>query len=195
MREGLDEVPIVATATRTLMTATEFEAVAERLGPCELVRGEVVRLSPATLAQGLVTTNVAGLLWEWARRTRLGRVYAGETGLVVEIDPDTVRGADVVYYSYARLPKGEQPRGFGRTPPNLIVEVVGIGHGWRETLEKVGEYLGMGVDRVWVVDSGAQSVHIFRPDAEPMVLGTSDVLADDAVLPGFSCRVNDVFAD
>jgi len=29
------------------MTAAEFEKVAENLGPCELVRGEVVTLSPA----------------------------------------------------------------------------------------------------------------------------------------------------
>jgi Uma2 family endonuclease len=181
--------------TKTLMTADEFEAVAARLGPCELVRGEVITLSPAGYPHSRITFNVALALGEWERRTHLGRMLTAEMGLVVEKDPDTVRGADAAYYSYERLPKGAEPPGFSAVPPNLVVEIIGKGQGWRQMVEKTGEYFRMGVDRVWVIDPKTRRVHIFRPDAEPMILGTEDALTDEGILPGFSCRVTELFTD
>jgi Uma2 family endonuclease len=77
--------------TKTLVTAEEFEALAGQAGPCDLVRGEVIALSPGGFSHSLVIMNTAGLLWEWARRTGLGRTVTGETGLVVERQPDSVR--------------------------------------------------------------------------------------------------------
>jgi len=179
---------------KTRMTLAEFEEVAESLGPCELVRGEVVFLSPAGVPHSLITTNVAMLLETWARRTRRGRTLTGEPGLVTEEKPGTVRGADVAYFSYRRLPRRRQPQGFARVPAELVVEVVGKGRGWREVMEKAGEYLRMGVDRVWIVDPKTRRLHIFRPDGEPQVLAERDVVADPAILPGFRCRVRDFFA-
>jgi Uma2 family endonuclease len=180
---------------QTLMTADQFEAVAQQLGPCELVHGEVITLSPGGHIHGVATMNIGAALWNWARRTGLGRVLTGEPGLIVARTPDTVRGADVAYFSYERLPKGAEPRGFHVTPPNLVIEVVGKGQGWRDMIDKVGEYLRMGVDRVWVVDPDSRSVHVFRPDAEPLVMAENDTLSDEGILPGFSCRTADVFAE
>jgi len=74
------------------LSVEKFERVCDALGPCELVRGEVVELSPGGLPHSAVSANAAGLLWTWARRTRRGRVFANEAGLVTEASPDTVRG-------------------------------------------------------------------------------------------------------
>ncbi|MBI4578342.1 MAG: Uma2 family endonuclease [Planctomycetes bacterium] len=182
-------------STRTLTTAIEFERIAAGLGPCELVRGEVITLSPGGLSHSRVTARIAGLLWEWERRTRLGRTLTGEVGFAVETQPDTVRGADVAYYAYERLPKQTRLDGFSAVPPNLVVEIVGKGQGWREMVEKVGEYLRMGVDRVWVIDPKSCRVHVYSRDAEPSVLARGDTLTDETVLPGFSCQVDEFFAD
>lgn len=180
---------------QTLMTAVEFEKIAGRLGPCELVRGEVINLSPAGFSHSQITVNIVSALSEWRKQTASGRILAGEMGIVVEQGPDTVRGADVVYYSYKRLPKNSAPQGFSAVAPDLIVEVVGKGQGWREMVQKVGEYLRMGVDRVWIVDPKTQRVHIYRSDAEPVVLNPDDSVADEVVLPGFTCKVAEFFAD
>lgn len=176
-------------------TATEFEAQCPRLGPCELVRGEVLPLSPGGYSHSYVTINVAGLLWEWARRTGSGRVLGGEAGLIVETDPDTVRGADVAYISYQRVPRGRIPDGFGTVPPELVVEIVGKGQSWRDMVEKAGEYMKMGVDRVWVIDPRTREMHVFKPDGGPAALDEDQDVTDDQVLPGFSCRVADFFAE
>lgn len=181
--------------TKTLMTADEFEKVAARLGPCELVRGEVVTLSPGGFSHSQLVINVGALLQNWCRQAALGRVVGGEMGIIVGQDPDTVRGADVAYFSYDRIPRQHKPEGFTAIAPNLVVEIIGKGQGWRTMVEKAGEYLGMGVDRVWVIDPRTQRVHIFQSDAEPLALSLGDELSDAAVLPGFSCKVDEFFAD
>ncbi len=181
--------------TRTLISAVEFEASCGQYGPCELVRGEVLTLSPGGYGHSRFTFRIAYLLGRWVDESQLGRVLTNEAGLITETDPDTVRGADVAYFSFGRLPRGAEPQGFIAVPPNLVVEVVGKGQGWREMVEKAGEYLRMGVDRVWVVDPESRRVHVFRADAEPVILSEADRLADAGVLPGFGCSVSELFQD
>ncbi|MEE9295102.1 MAG: Uma2 family endonuclease [Phycisphaerae bacterium] len=181
--------------TRTLITSQEFETICNQLGPCELVRGEVVALSPGGFKHGRITVQVTMVIGRWAQQTRLGRVIAGDASVIVESDPDTVRGADVAYISYQRLPREAEPSGFCATPPELVVEVMGKGQGWREIVQKAGEYLRMGVDRVWVIDPQSQSIHILRPDAGPTALSKGQTLTDESILPGFSCLIDEFFAD
>lgn len=176
-------------------TAEKFEELAVQLGPCELVRGEVVHLSPAGFNHSRPVSKLVGLLERWSSDTHLGRTLSGEAGLITERDPDTVRGADVAYFSYVRLPKGATPPGFLETPPELIAEFVGKGHGWRELVEKAGEYLRMGVDCVWVFDPKKHTAHVFKPDAEPAALSADDTLTEASILPGFSCTVRQIFED
>jgi len=181
--------------TKTLMTAEELLAQSEQFGPCELVRGEIVPMTPAGPEHSGVAFNTGFLLSSWARHTRWGRVWGGETGLVTEHDPDTVRGADVVCISYTRCPKGQRPESFLAIPPELVVEVVGKRQSWRHVVHKVGEYLGFGVERIWVIDPKNQTVHVYRPDEEPKVFTAEDTLTDKQVLPEFSCKVAEFFED
>lgn len=182
-------------STQVLMTAEAFEAVCAGLGPCELVRGEVRDLSPGGVRHSEITGRVFLQLAQWARATGNGRALTGEAGVKVESDPDTVRGADVAYISFDRLPRAQTPTGFCTVAPELVVEVIGKGQGWREMVEKAGEYLQMGVDRVWVIDPDTRRVHILRSDHEPVALGEDETVVDEAILPGFTCRVAEFFRD
>ena len=108
-------------------------------------------------------------LEHWARQSRRGRVLINDAGLITEREPDTVRGVDVAYFSYQRLPMSQMPSGFTDVPPPVAVEVVGKGPGWKKMVEKAGEYRRMGVDRVWIVDPKKKRVCIFRPDDGPEI--------------------------
>lgn len=186
----------MADTTTTRLTAAEFEEQFAGEGCIELVRGEVVELSPGGMGHhSRPSANITYLLETWARRTKLGRVVTNEAGIITEQDPDTVRGADVAYFSYERLPKGQMPEGFSTIAPNLAVEVLGRGQGWGRVMAKVGEYLAMGVDRVWVADLGDRSLYVFRGDAQPERLEEADTVRDELLLPGFSCRVSEIFED
>jgi Uma2 family endonuclease len=184
----------VVPSAPSRLTARQFERLAPHLGPCELERGEVIPLSPGSLGHSGISANVAILLGMWARRTAHGRVYTNEAGVVTESDPDTVRGVDVAYFSFKRLPRGRQPSGFARVPPNLAVEIIGKGQGWKKMVEKAGEYLRMGVDRVWIIDPKKRSVCVLRPDSEPVILTGGQTVADPRILPGFRCKIREFFA-
>jgi len=175
--------------------AEEFEGVCHAFGPCELVRGRPVRLSPVEWSQAAICTEVGCTLESWAQATGRGRVLLGGVGVVVERDPDTVRAIDAAYCSYERIPRGSGPEGFLTTAPDLAVEIVDTVQGWADMLGKSGEYLRMSVDRVWVIDPRTRRVHVFRADAEPAVYSEQDALTDETILPGFSCKVADFFKD
>jgi len=179
---------------KTRISAAEFGRTAARRGPCELIRGEVVALSPGSFSHSAISANVAILLGTWARKKRSGRVLTNEAGIVTERKPDTVRGADVAYFSFKRLPRSETPAGFAITAPELVVEIVGKGQGWRQMVEKAAEYLRMGVGCVWVLDPKTKRLHVFRPDDEPQILEAAATASDAKLLPGFRCRVRDFFA-
>src|SRR5260370_42694385 len=100
-------------ATPKLMTAEEFFEFVRRPENetrwFELVRGEVIELSRPTLPHGVVCGNAAGLLWNYTFSRRKGFVAINDTGVILERDPDTVRGPDVAYFegikSFADLPR------------------------------------------------------------------------------------------
>jgi Uma2 family endonuclease len=151
------------------MNVAEFEATAHELGRCELERGEVIFLSPAGFFHNNVTTNIAVLLSAWARKSKRGRVVTNETGIVIDESPGTVRGADVLFISYKRLPRSQNPAGFLRVAPELVIEIVGPRQSWKRVLQKTGEYFELGVERVWIVDPLKKRVHAYEPNAEPRV--------------------------
>lgn len=122
-------------------------------------------------------------------------MIGNEAGVITYRDPDTVRGADVSYCSYKRVPRDSQERGFLAVAPELVVEVLGIDRTWKDAVEKAGEYLAMGVDRVWIVDPAKRRVHVFQADAAPKAVDVRAMLRDEAILPGFAVRVSEFFRD
>jgi Uma2 family endonuclease len=177
------------------LTAEQFAQQYMDVPFLELVRGEVIELMPGGLRHSGISGQAYYLIQTWCRHTHLGRGYTNEIGLITERGPDTVRGADVAYFSFQRLPAGREPPGFSEVPPNLIIEVVGKGQGWNAMLDKVAEYLGMGVDRVWILDPKAETIHLYGGDAEPTTLRLDAIVRDEAVLPGFAHRVAEFFED
>lgn len=176
------------------ISLTDFEHIASRLGPCELVNGEIVPMSPAYIPHSVVTLNIAYLLATFARKSHFGRAMTNEAGIVVSKDAATVRGADALLISYKRLPLNQEHRGFLRVPPELVVEVLGEDESWADIEQKVAEYHGIGVDMVWVAEPKTLSVRLYPRKGEPYVLQAKDEIAGGKLLPGLKCRVSEFFA-
>ncbi|MCC6358004.1 MAG: Uma2 family endonuclease, partial [Phycisphaerales bacterium] len=94
-----------------------------------------------------------------------------------------------------RVPRGNEPEAFSDIAPTLAVEVVGKGQGWKKMTEKAAEYLRMEADRVWVIDPQRNTLHVFTSDAPPREFGVADTIENAPALPGFKCRVAEVFAE
>lgn len=179
----------------TLMTAEEFGNRPDPGYPEELVKGRIVRMAPPNRRHGEVCVRTVRLLDTFVDRHDLGRVLSNDSGIITKRDPDTVRGADVAYYSYTRMPKGPAPNdyGEGEGAPELVVEVRSPGNSWGDIQIKVGEYIGAGVLYVVVLDPGRETAHLFGVDDPPRILGPDDELTIPAILGDFRERVGRFF--
>ena len=77
--------------------------------------------------------------------------------------------------------------------PLVAVEIRSDSNTWPELREKARRYLAHGTQLVWLVDTDTREVEIHRPDAAPQTLGSDDVIAGGALLPGFRVTVRDLF--
>ncbi len=177
----------------SLITAREFERRPDPGHPEELVRGRIVAIPPHDLRHGLACGRASFALYDFVIPRDLGHVIGGGSAILTERDPDTVRGADVAYYSYARLPKGPLVPGYGPEVPELVVEVRSTHDSWREILVKVTEYLSAGVLKVIVLDPEKRKAHIYTTDEEPTTLGPDDDLTLPGLLDGFCVPVHRFF--
>jgi Uma2 family endonuclease len=186
----------MATASQSkLMTAVEFMAADLGEGIFELVRGEIVEMPMPMPEHGVVCGNTSGLLWDYGRRSGYGYVLSNDSAVLTERDPDTVRGADVTFYSHARWPRAQVGRTIPPVPPDLAVEVYSPSNRPGEMNRKIAEYLSIGTLMVWVIYPASRSIAIHRSDDQPpLVLHEGDVVENLPELPGFRCAVADFFA-
>jgi Uma2 family endonuclease len=185
----------MATATPTkLLTAEEFMAADLGEGTFELVRGEIIEMPPAMPKHGRVCVNACFLLESYGRQSGLGYALSNDSAVLTERNPDTVRGADVCFYSHARWPLAQVGDKLPPVPPDVAVEVVSPGNRIAVIIKKVSEYLEVGVSLVWVVYPKRRQVVIYRAnEEEPMTLDEQAVIENLPELPGFRCSVSDLF--
>ncbi len=183
----------MATAVK-LMTAEEYRLLPDDGRPTELVRGRVITMNMPAPRHGEICGNTVHIVKSYLDTNDVGRVVSNDSGIITVRKPDTVRGADVGFYSYKQFPKGPLPEGYLSVAPELVFEVRSPGDRWRDVLAKVAEYLAAGVLRVCVLDQKTETITVYSPD-EPEVKLTRDqelVLPD--ILPGFAARVARFFA-
>jgi Uma2 family endonuclease len=175
-----------------LLTAEEYRLLPDHGQRTELRRGVVVFMNPPGFRHGEVCSNVHHYLDNFVRDHGLGRTLTNDAGIITERDPDTVRGADVSFYSYQRVPKGQSPIGYAGASPEIVFEVVSPTNTRLEIAAKTGEYLRAGVKVVCVVDPQFQTVNVHYPDRPDEKL-QSDHQLTFVELPGFNLPVNKLF--
>jgi Uma2 family endonuclease len=161
----------------------------------ELIAGELRKRSLAGWRQGAVAGELLGLLGMYVIETNLGRVLGAGTGFLLARDPDTVRAPDIAFLGKERL-QGEMPEeAFWPGAPELAVEVLSPGDTAGEVDEKVGAWLDAGVSMVWVVNPKWRTVTVYRSATEIKTLTENDELEGEDVVPGFRCRVGEMFVN
>ena len=181
-----------AAITTPLLTAEEFAEQYEGQR-VELVKGRVVETHRPSLRHGKTCCLVAYSLGQHVVPSDLGHVMTNDSWIVVEHDPDTVRGSDVCFFSYSRLPKGKIPDGLIEAVPELVFEVRSPSDRWAKVMAKVLEYLTAGVQAVVVIDPKSESASVFRPDERQTTFEADEVLVLPDVLPDFSVPVRAFF--
>ena len=180
-------------ATPILMTAEEYARRPDPGHPEELVRGKIVPLPQPDRRHGQICTHAICLLRRFLEDHDLGHILSNDAGVITERNPDTVRGPDVAFYSYARLPKGPLPQSYGPEVPELIVEVRSPSDRWPKVLAKVAEYLEAGVRIVILLDDESRTAILYFSDRASVTLEIDDELSVPEILPGFAVAVRRFF--
>src|SRR3954454_19344046 len=109
------------TESQSLLTAEQYALLPDNARPTELVRGKIIEFNIPYPAHGHICSNACVILYEFAERHGLGHVVSNDSAVITERNPDTVRGADVSFYSYARVPRGRLPKGYLPVPPEVVI--------------------------------------------------------------------------
>lgn len=176
-------------------TAEDLLAAGD-LGRCELVRGEIVMMSPAGFEHGVLTQRIAAILHAFVSEQCLGVVTAAETGFLLSRSPDTVRAPDAAFVAAARVPRGRTV-GYFAGAPDLAVEVMSPtdihdASARARAEAKLQAWLDAGCREAWAVDPSSRTISIYRPAAPISILRGSDTLSS-AVLTGLTFAIAEIF--
>lgn len=181
------------TTPKAEITPEELLAMPDG-GHYELIDGELRERNVSALSN-LVAAEVNRRVGNHCQAYSLGWSFAAEHGYqCFPWKPGKVRRADFTFirrerYSLEQLSED----GFTRIPPDLAVEVVSPNDYVYELENKVEEYIRAGVKLVWVVNPVTHIVDVLRGDGSVSRLRAGDELSGEDVLPGFRCRVDDLF--
>ncbi|MFM9961263.1 MAG: Uma2 family endonuclease [Planctomycetaceae bacterium] len=175
------------------ITPEDLLAMADE-GDYELVNGELVE-RPMGAESSWIASNLTWLFGCFYGRKRPGHFFTTDCGYQCFLDdPGKVRKPDVSFVRFGRFPRERVPEGYVCIPPDLAVEVLSPHDLADETDAKVEEYLDAGVPLVWVISPKSETVTVYRGDRSAVKLHEADELSGENVLPGFRCKVCDLFA-
>ena len=179
-------------ATRTRATVDEVLRLAGENKRYELVDGELIEMAPTGFGHGYLEGHVYSVLNSHVRQHNLGQVVVGEVLFQLDQQGRLARAVDVAFVRKERLPAtGVAHRPF-MGAPDLAVEILSPGDSAEAVQRKVDDWLEHGTLAVLVVYPVNHGVALWTSRGGATLHGDDDVDLDPAV-PGFRCRVNDLF--
>ncbi|MGA7953828.1 MAG: Uma2 family endonuclease [Gloeobacterales cyanobacterium] len=172
------------------LTLQEFLALPEGDITYELANGEAIAKMSAKSFHSKVTVALCLLLTAWAQER--GEIGVEWAVVLKRENQDWVPVPDLLYISYARLPKEPLLDEACPVPPELAIEIISPGQTFGEMAAKATAYLDAGVLRVWIVDTQAKSITVFYPDAPPQTF-IGAIPLTDTILEGFILSPEQVF--
>lgn len=181
-----------------MMSLEQFLALPQPEGwVYEFHQGRVIRMPGPGGEHARIQARLIAALTNYVTANRLGNVYG--TGCYILTMPDGSEQVLCPDLSYS-LPLREQAatyRGsYQELTPDLVAEIVSPNDTHPEVNRKTADYLEAGVRLVWNVFPSTETVEVWRPTQRQqpvLLLRATDMLDGLDVIPGFACRVRDLF--
>ena len=159
----------------------------------ELVNGELVE-KPEIALSSFVEGKIFAKINSHCEATKTHLAFPSSNGIGCFPDePNEVRKPDVSVFKTNRFTHEHMMEGFVTIAPDLAVEVISTNDEVAELNEKIEDYLGAGVPLVWVIDPENEIAFIHRKDGSVTKLHKNDELSGEIILPGFACKVAELF--
>jgi len=156
----------------------------------EIVDGQPEEKEMPGARHGRVVMRLGARLEMHVEQHQLGGIYSPDTTFQIGRNE---RLPDLAFVSIARMPEGSEPEGIWPIAPDLAIEVISPNDLWEKVQSKVQEYFAAGVQQVWLVSWQQRTVSVYDSPTHVIILTEEDTLTSSALLPGFSCRVSDIF--
>jgi len=184
------------TTKTQLLTIDDWEAMPHGDGNIyEIIEGELfVSCSPG-LTHQLVLINLSGLIWSFLKTNPIGTVVGGP-GVILSNYSGVI--PDLIFFSHDvrdTLVKNDRVNG----PPSLVIEILSPGSSniRRDRVIKLQLYAKHGVPEYWIIDLKNRALERYVNQGATLtlqeMLREEDTLTTPA-LPGFSCRISEIFS-
>jgi len=175
-------------------TEADLLALADDERHYELVRGDLLMMSPASPVQGRYAERLSRALGQYVEDHDLGEVYTAEPGFELAAEPEKiVRAPDVAFVRKERIPPADQQAGFWPLAPDLAVEIISPSETAASVQAKVQDYLAAGTQLIWLVYPDSTVVVEYQPPAQIRQYGREDTLDGGTVIPGFQYALARLF--
>ncbi|KJH73417.1 Uma2 family endonuclease [Aliterella atlantica] len=156
-------------------------------------KGELVVMSPAGSDTGRQNWGLAGQLWIWNQRTRLGVGFDSSAGFT--LPNGAIRSPDLSWIKQERWDtlSQAQKRKFAPICPDFVVELCSPSDRLTDVQSKMQEYLDNGTRLGWLIIPENRQVEIYRLNRDVEVLSNPVSLSGEDVLPGFELDLSEIW--
>ena len=177
-------------------TIADLIARSDEVYRYELVRGDLLMMSPASPVQGRYAGWLTAVLSAYVDDHDLGEVYTSEPGFKLQPEPDVVvRAPDVAFVRKDQIPPADQQSGFWPIAPDLAVEIISPSETATSIQDKVQDYLAAGTRLVWLVYPLHYIVTEYRSLDIVRHYNYEDSLDGGDVIPGFRYELKKLFRE
>ncbi len=174
-------------------TVDDLLRVNSQGGMCELVDGALVEKAMGW-RESLIAIALGSIIRDFVLARNLGLV-SGPDGFI-RILRTQVRGPDLAFISWDRLPGGKVPE--ERVPelvPDLAIEVLSEGNTYAEMARKRREYFHAGVRQVWMIDIEERTVAVYSDITKHELFEETQSLSGGDILPGLEISLTALFGE
>lgn len=155
----------------------------------EFVDGQPIEKAPFSARRSGICGRITAQLGSYAEKKFLGEFYLRTSFQIGSIE----RIPDLAFISAERIPPEGEPETKWLIVPDLAVEVVSPTDYYEKVHAKALEYLTAGVKVVWIVSPENQTITVYRSTTNIMAFPPESELVCEDLLPGFRCKLSEIF--
>lgn len=147
--------------------------------------GEVIVMPPAFSDTGNRNFNIAAQLWNWIEQDGTGLGFDSSAGFT--LPNGATRSPDAAWIKLKRWNRltEKQKASFAPICPDFVIELRSASDTVASLQKKMEEYIANGTVLGWLIDRQNQTVHIYRPNQEPVILNAPETVSGEPELLGF----------
>jgi Uma2 family endonuclease len=172
------------------LSLEQFLRLPEAKPALEYIDGMVVQKESPKRIHSSLQLDIGAEIRAFARPRHLGRIYPelrctfGGRSLV----------PDLSYFRRGKIPRdpdGKQADDI-HLPPDLAIEILSPGQTVRNLTLRLNWSLRNGVRLAWLLQPRKERAFVFRPGREVQVVGRSEFLDGEEVIPGFRISLDEL---